>query len=212
VLNIIEDLLPKALSKNGYEFSPTLQQQFIRYLELLQRWNQVFNLTAIRDPKEMVWLHILDSLSINPFLQGERTVDVGTGAGLPGIPLAIINPDKHFVLLDSNSKKTRFLTQAIHALGLKNVEVIHGRCEVFKPLEKFDNIVSRAFSAIAVMLATTEHLLKPGGQFLAMKGVFPEQELQEVPAQFIVTAVHKLEINGLVAERHVVCIKKKEEV
>ncbi len=202
--------LQTALSRNHYDFPAEVIEKFSQYLGLLQRWNDVFNLTAIRDPDEMVWLHILDSLSINPFLHAARIIDVGTGAGLPGIPLAIVNPEKKFVLLDSNGKKTRFLTQAKMELSLKNIEVIQSRCEIFKPELKFDSIVSRAFSSIAVMLESTQHLLNARGQFVAMKGMYPEPELQEIPKNYL-WKVHPLTIKGLAAQRHVVCIERKDE-
>lgn len=205
----IDGVLQQALRDNKHDFPHAVQQQFIHYLELLHRWNQVFNLTAIRDPHDMVWLHIVDSLSIGPYLHGSRIIDVGTGAGLPGIPLALTHPDKQFVLLDSNSKKTRFLTQAVSELKLPNVEVVHARCEDFNPEIGFDSIVSRAFSSIAVMLVNTQHLLADNGQFLAMKGIYPEQEIREMPENFIETCVHKLVINGIVVERHLVCIQRK---
>jgi len=201
-------VLALALKKNGYDISQSSQDHFLKYLDLLQRWNKAFNLTAITDPEEMVWLHILDSLSIQPYLHGDRIIDVGTGAGLPGIPLALINPEKQFILLDSNSKKTRFLTQAKAELGLQNIEVIHSRCEDFQPDKKFTSIVSRAFSSIRVMLETTQHLLAPEGQFLAMKGVYPEEEINDIPPQFKVVGVHKLIIQGLAALRHLVCIER----
>lgn len=200
--------LANAITNNGYAVSPDIQQQLIRYLDLMQRWNKVFNLTAIRDTHDMVMLHLIDSLSISPYLHGSRILDVGTGAGLPGIPLALTHPDKQFVLLDSNSKKTRFLTQAIVELGIKNVEVVHARCENYQSAG-FDTILSRAFSSIAVMLANTQHLIANDGQFVAMKGVYPEQEIQEMPFGFTVLGVHKIIIKGLDAERHVVCIQRK---
>jgi 16S rRNA (guanine527-N7)-methyltransferase len=206
---MLDIFLHQVLTANGHLFSTELEHQFIFYLQLLQKWNRVFNLTAIRDPKEMVVLHILDSLAVNPYLHGHRILDVGTGAGLPGIPLALLNPEKHFVLLDSNSKKTRFLVQAIAELKLKNVEVVHQRCEDFHPEKCFDTIVSRAFASIEVMLATTAHLCCAKGQFLAMKGVYPEQEMVEISPKFKVVEVHKLNIQGLDAERHlVVCTKE----
>ncbi len=208
--NQIESLLSRALTDNAYRLTPEIQHHLVQFLDLLQRWNKVFNLTAITDPKDMVYLHILDSLAISPHLQGTRILDVGTGAGLPGIPLALIHPEKEFVLLDSNSKKTRFLIQVIAALGLKNVQVVHARCEDFQgQKEGFDSIVSRAFSAIAVMLANTQHLIADGGQFLAMKGTYPEEEIQDIPKDFMVLGVHKLIIQGLTAERHLVCIQRK---
>ncbi len=208
-MSIIKTLLPLALAKNGYELSESTQQKLLAYLELLQKWNQVFNLTAIDDPEEMVWLHILDSLSINPYLHGTRIIDVGTGAGLPGIPLALTQPNKHFVLLDSNGKKTRFLIQAKLELGLNNIEVVQARSEDYIPQTQFDTIVSRAFSTIAVMLARTQHLAADQGQFLAMKGTYPDSELQEIPAHFQVMGIHKLDIQGLAAQRHLACIARK---
>ena len=156
--NSIENILAKALSTNAYQLSADKQNKLSAYLQLMERWNKVFNLTAIRDPFDMVWLHIVDSLSIGPYLHGTKIIDVGTGAGLPGIPLALTHTDKQFALLDSNSKKTRFLVQVCADLDIKNIEVVHARCEDFQSPTGFDSIVSRAFSSIAVMLATTQHL------------------------------------------------------
>jgi 16S rRNA (guanine527-N7)-methyltransferase len=204
-----EAILQRALNANGYDFSRTLTQQLLSYLELLGRWNEVFNLTSINDLEEQVWLHIIDSLSIGNYLHGSRVIDVGTGAGLPGIPLALTYPDKHFVLLDSNSKKTRFLTQVILELKINNIEVVHARCEDYKTANLFDSILSRAFSSIAVMLEKTRSLAAPDGQFLAMKGVYPQEELDALPSGFELLGVHKLIIKGLAAERHLVCIKRK---
>ena len=203
---MLNDFLQKSLRENGYDFSA---EKFLHYLQLLQQWNKVFNLTAIRDPQEMVLLHILDSLSVNPYLHGSRIIDVGTGAGLPGIPLALVNPDKHFVLLDSNSKKTRFLTQALAELKIKNAEVVHARCEDFQPNTGFDSIISRAFASIKVMLDNTQHMLNAQGQFLAMKGLYPESELAEISEDFKINAVHPLTIVGLTAKRCLVCVSKK---
>jgi len=193
----LDIFLTKSLIDNRYDFSAATKQQFIQYLELLYKWNKVTNLTAIRDPIEMVMQHILDSLAILPFLQGQRFIDVGTGAGLPGIPLAIIQPDKQFFLLDSNSKKTRFLTQVVLELGLKNVLVIHARCEQFQPEQCFDAVITRAFSSLKQMLALTQHMLCAQGEFLAMKGVYPEDEIKEIPKKFKMIEVHELKIKGL---------------
>lgn len=204
---MIQNLLQNALQKNKYDFTSEIQNKFVSYLELMQQWNRIYNLTAIRDPQEMVMLHILDSLSINPYLHGPRIIDVGTGAGLPGIPLALINPDKQFVLLDSNSKKTRFLTHVVNELQIKNVEVVHARCEDFQPEKCFNTILSRAFASIKVMLATTKHMLCKDGQFLAMKGVYPEQEIAEMPKEFKMLAAHELKIKGLDVNRHLVIIE-----
>lgn len=204
----IKPLLAKTLRENDYDISPQVQDQFLIYLELLQKWNQAFNLTAIRKPEDMVVLHILDSLSIHPFLHGESILDVGTGAGLPGIPLALIFPEKQFVLLDSNNKKIRFLTQVKQTLGLTNITLVHERCENFHAEKGFDTIVSRAFSSIKIMLDHTKQLIAKDGQFLAMKGVYPKEELAEIPKNFKVLAVHALKVKGLDAERHVVCIER----
>lgn len=188
------------------DLAPAIQDKLICYIELLTKWNKVFNLTAIRDPEDMVVLHILDSLAIVPYLHGHRIIDIGSGAGLPGIPLCLVSPDKEFVLLDSNSKKTRFLTQVVLELGIKNVTVEHARCEKFRPAHCFDSIMTRAFASLKEMLEMTEHLLSEQGQFLAMKGIYPEAEIKAIPAQFKLRAVHRLVVEGLEAERHLVCI------
>ncbi|MES2218751.1 MAG: 16S rRNA (guanine(527)-N(7))-methyltransferase RsmG [Pseudomonadota bacterium] len=200
--------LSAALTANGYNFPPAVSERLLAYLQLLEKWNQVFNLTAINEIGEMIPLHILDSLAITPFLTGKRIIDVGTGAGLPGIPLALTQPDKEFFLLDSNGKKTRFLNQVKLELGIKNIEIITARAEDFTAPAPFDSIVSRAFSSIPVMLAVTQHLVAHDGQFIAMKGTFPQQEIEQIPADFRVLEVHKLSITGLSAQRHVVCIKR----
>ncbi len=201
--------LHRMLLDNHYDVSVSVEEKFIQYLDLLARWTKVFNLTRIRDPKEMILLHLLDSLAIHPYLHGTRIIDVGTGAGLPGIPLALMHPEKMFVLIDSNSKKTRFLTQAIHTLNLTNVEIIHSRCEDFRPELPFDSIVSRAFASLRVMLEATQHLTDQHGRFLAMKGMYPEQEIQALPQGFKVLATHNLVIHGLDAKRHLVCLAKE---
>lgn len=208
-MSTVKDFLHESLLKNGHVVSAETEEKLIAYLELLRKWNRVYNLTAIRDLEESVLLHILDSLSIQPYLQGNRLIDVGTGAGLPGIPLALTCPDKQFFLLDSNSKKTRFLSQAMYELQLKNIEVVHARCEDFNESTKFDSILSRAFASIQVMLESTQHLLAERGQFLAMKGVYPQAEINAISPEFKVIAVHKLSIIGLDAERHLVCVERQ---
>jgi 16S rRNA (guanine527-N7)-methyltransferase len=207
---MIKKILAHALGENGYHFSDSLQTKILQYLELLTRWNNVFNLTAICDPEEMVWLHIIDSLAITPYLQGQRILDVGTGAGLPGVPLALTQPAKKFVLLDSNGKKTRFLTQVKQELKLQNIDIVQARAEamVFEP-PGFDSILSRAFASIPVMLAKTEHLAAANGQFIAMKGLCPTVEIETLPPAFVLEGVYPLTIKGLAATRHAVCIKRK---
>lgn len=201
-------LLEQALKENDYPLAPDQVEKLNTYLTLLAAWNHAFNLTAITEPHEMVYLHIIDSLSANPFLHGTRFLDVGTGAGLPGIPLAITHPEQHWVLLDKNGKKNRFLTQAIAELGLSHVKTAQTRAEDFKPTAGFDSILSRAYGSLCLFLETTEHLLNPGGTFIAMKGKYPEEELEAVPSRFSVESVTRLDIRGMSLDRHVVCIKK----
>ncbi|MGD9108760.1 MAG: 16S rRNA (guanine(527)-N(7))-methyltransferase RsmG [Gammaproteobacteria bacterium] len=183
-------------------------EQFAQYLNLMAKWNQTYNLTTITQPRNMVILHILDSLAINPFLLGSRICDVGSGAGLPGIPLAIVNPDKYFTLIDSNNKKIRFLTQVKIELKLNNIEVIHARAEKYQPQNCYNTIVSRAFSSINDMLLQTQHLCCNDGIFLAMKGIYPEKELSELKPDFKVEWIKKLKIPRLDAQRHLVCVCK----
>jgi len=207
-MNTVRDFLHESLVANNHLAALEIEEKLAAYLELLNKWNRVYNLTAIRDLRESVLLHILDSLAIRQYLHGNYIIDVGTGAGLPGIPLALICPDKQFVLLDSNSKKTRFLSQVMYELELRNVQVVHSRCEDFSAQKKFDSILSRAFASIQVMLESTQHLLAEQGQFLAMKGVYPVAEIKAIPQSFQVIAVHKLSIKRLDAERHLACVTK----
>ncbi len=202
-------LLRDAAKQNHLILSPHIEKKLICYLELLQTWNRVFNLTTITDTREMVYLHLIDSLIISPYLHGKDMLDVGTGAGLPGIPLAILHPETHWTLLDKNSKKTRFLVQTIAELGLKNISVIHSRTEDFHPSINFDTILSRALGTIRMFVETTAHLLQPDGIFLAMKGKYPHDELADLPSEFIVQAVIPLQIKGMNVERHVIRIQRK---
>lgn len=179
----------------------------LQFLHLLEKWNAAFNLTAVREPEKMVTHHILDALAVRPFLKPSRIVDVGTGAGIPGIPLAIICPELEFVLVDSNSKKTRFINQAVLELRLANVTAVHSRAEQYRPEQRFDSVVSRAFTSLAQMLRMTQHLCAPDGIFVAMKGQRPDDELQGVQAPFAVERVARLQVPHLEAERHVVSIK-----
>ena len=178
-------------------------------MRLLAKWNAAYNLTAVRDPEEMVTRHLLDSLVLLPYVQGPRVLDIGTGPGLPGIPLAVARPDCAFTLLDANAKKTRFVTQAVGELGLKNVEVVQTRVENYRPVEKFDTLVARAFSSIADMLKNAQHLCAPGGRFLALKGVYPEAELAAIPAGYAVSEVVALKVPGLEAARHLAIITRR---
>ena len=178
------------------------------YLALLDKWNKVFNLTAVRSPREMLSHHLLDSLAVGAHLHGVRVIDVGSGPGLPGIPLAVIYPERRFTLLDSNGKKARFMRQAVIDLGLSNVEVVHERVENYHPPEGFDTVISRAFASIADFVTLAGPLCRPGGRLLAMKGRYPEDELASLPPGFRVAATHRLVVPDLDAERHLVEITR----
>ena len=201
----LEKLLQQGLREMRLDLSAPVQKKLLKFLELLEKWNRAYNLTAVRDPEQMVPRHLLDSLTVLPYLQGPRVLDIGTGAGLPGIPLALACPDLEFTLLDSNAKKTRFATQALHELGLKNVMVKQERVEKFHPETKFDTLIARAFASIPDMLAASRHLCATQGRFLVMKGVFPQEELAAVIDGYR-SEVKALRIPGLDAARHVVIL------
>ncbi|QQD22752.1 16S rRNA (guanine(527)-N(7))-methyltransferase RsmG [Oceanospirillaceae bacterium ASx5O] len=178
-------------------------QSLTQYLQLLHKWNGAYNLTAIREPERMVPLHLLDSLAVHPYVQeAQNIIDVGTGPGLPGMVLAIMNPHKTFTLLDSNGKKTRFLFQARTALGLDNVTIVNDRVEAYHPANPFDMIVSRAFASLADMTHWCQHLRAPQGCFLAMKGQYPADEITAIEQHFRVAASWPLQVPGVDAERH----------
>ena len=181
-----------------------LEEPLLAYLALLRKWNKAYNLSAVRDPEEMVTRHLLDSLVILPFLRGPRLLDVGTGAGLPGIPIAIARPELAVVLLDSNGKKTRFLRQVVLEMGLRNVEVVDQRVESYQPADAFSDITSRAFSELGEFIRLTRSLLAPGGHWLAMKGRLDQNELAEIGAERGKLHVHQLRVPGLDAERHLI--------
>lgn len=197
-----------ALDANDLNLPESIRDKLWQYLELIQSWNKVFNLTTITKPCDMVFLHIIDSLVVHPYLNGNRLLDVGSGAGLPGMALAITDESKQWTLLDKNSKKTRFLTQVVAELNLTNVTVIHNRCEEFHPTECFDSIISRAFGTINMFIQTTAHLLCKDGRLLAMKGKLPQDELSDLPHPFELDQVVRLNIKGVDVERHLVCLRK----
>lgn len=176
------------------------------FVELLARWNRAFNLTAVRDPEQMVYRHLLDSLAVLPHLEGERFVDVGTGAGLPGIPLAVANPGAHFLLLDGNGKKIRFVHQAVAELGLTNVEARAERAELHRPAVPYDGVLSRAFGSLADLVRLCAHLVAPTGRFYALKGRYPAAELSALPKGYTVTACLPLTVPGIKGERHLLAI------
>ncbi len=182
--------------------------QLMAYLELFHKWNKTYNLSAVRDPSEMVHRHLLDSLSVVPHIEGERFIDVGTGGGLPGIPLAIIFPEKQFTLLDSAGKKIRFLFQVKTSLDLKNVAVENCRVESFQPTEKFSGVISRAFASIKDMIDGCHHLLEADGRFWAMKGQFPAAELSDVEKHYKVVDSFELTVPDSDGERHLIVLNK----
>ncbi|WP_412548269.1 16S rRNA (guanine(527)-N(7))-methyltransferase RsmG [Pseudomonas sp. PDM12] len=194
----------------GVHLSEQQQAQLLAYLALLIKWNKAYNLTAVRDPDEMVSRHLLDSLSVVPFVAeaGDNWLDVGSGGGMPGIPLAILFPERGFTLLDSNGKKTRFLTQVKLELKLANLDVIHSRVEAFTPEQPFSGICSRAFSSLEDFSSWTRHLGDGHTQWLAMKGVHPDDELQALPADFSLTATHVLKVPGCQGQRHLLILRR----
>ena len=180
------------------------QQRLLTYLELMIKWNRAYNLTAVRDPEQMVTKHLLDSLAIAPYLAGDYLIDVGTGGGLPGVPLSIVFPDRQFHLLDSNGKKTRFLFQVKTALGLDNMVVHQARVEAFDSETPFDAVLSRAFASLEDMVDDCRHLLASGGHFFAMKGAYPGEEIAAVEDRCHLEAVHSVNVPGLQEQRHLV--------
>ncbi|HEX5841381.1 MAG TPA: 16S rRNA (guanine(527)-N(7))-methyltransferase RsmG [Pseudomonas sp.] len=194
----------------GVELSAEQHEQLLAYLALLIKWNKAYNLTAVRNPDEMVSRHLLDSLSVVPFVNelGDNWLDVGSGGGMPGIPLAILFPERQFTLLDSNGKKTRFLTQVKLELKLTNLQVIHSRVEEFQPEVPFAGICSRAFSSLEDFSNWTRHLGNGDTQWLAMKGVHPDDELQALPADFRLTATHVLKVPGCQGQRHLLILRR----
>ena len=199
------------LKQMGLHFSLPVQQKLVHYIQLIARWNKTFNLTAIRDVEEMVSKHLLDSLVVQPYIEGSLILDVGSGAGLPGIPFAITSSDKHFVLLDCNGKKTRFLMQAKIDLKLDNVDIIHQRIEDYHPTKDghriyFDVITARAYAATDAILSNTAHLQKKSSRILVMQGKLDEQFNQD---EYKLAESHALDVYGLDADRHLLEIKKR---
>ena len=201
-----EDKFKAGVLAAGLNLSDAVQQKLLDYLALIQKWNKVHNLTAVRDPDEMVTLHLLDSLAVLPFIQAKTLLDVGSGAGLPGIPLAICLPELKVTVIDSSQKKASFMRQAKAELGIGNLEVLCGRVEEVRRDEKFDVVISRAFSDLCLFVNLTKHLCRATGTWLAMKGVFPEAELKELAEKLDLTPskTEVLRVPGLDAQRHLV--------
>ncbi|MCQ4324993.1 16S rRNA (guanine(527)-N(7))-methyltransferase RsmG [Stutzerimonas stutzeri] len=202
--------LARGAAELGIDVSTHQQEQLLAYLALLIKWNKAYNLTAVRDPDEMVSRHLLDSLSVVPFVAeaGQHWLDVGSGGGMPGVPLAIMFPEHGFTLLDANGKKTRFLTQVKLELKLTNLEVVHDRVEHYRPATPFDGITSRAFSSLQDFTDWTRHLGAADCRWLAMKGVQPDDELQALPDDFRLDACHVLKVPGCQGQRHLLILRR----
>ena len=201
------DELAQGAAAMRLALSPAQQRTLLGYLGMLIRWNGVYNLTAVRDPRLMVRRHLLDSLSILPWVDSGPVLDIGTGAGLPGLPLAVARPDLDFTLLDANGKKIRFVRQAVGELGLGNVEVVKARIEAFERPDTYQRITSRAFATLADMVDGSGRLLAPAGRWLAMKGAAPRAEIRELPAGLEAT-VEAMHVPGEVGARHLVVIRR----
>jgi len=202
---LAEQRLQLGLQQLGLDIPEATQEKLLAYLQLMLKWNKAYNLTAIREMDAMIIRHLLDSLSIMPFINEAPVLDVGTGAGLPGIPLALCMPDYQFVLLDSNGKKTRFLTQAKIELNIENIEVIHSRIEEYTSPYEFRLITCRAFAALNTILDRTQHLVTSDTRIMAMKG---KDELPELAEGYTQLAQHSLEVPWLDEERHLIEIKR----
>ncbi len=206
----VEHQLKAGVAALGLALPEGAEAKLLAYLALLDKWNRVYNLTAVRDAERMVSHHLLDSLAAVSCFQGASVLDVGSGGGLPGIPLAIARPELPVTLIDSIAKKTAFLLQVKAELGLANLNVVTGRVEDFRPVTGFDVITSRAFSDLREFVNLTRHLLKPGGRWLAMKGLYPHEEIALLPDDVKVSADHALVVPGLEASRHLIVLERVE--
>lgn len=203
--------LEKGCDLLGLKLTDHTFSRLLHYLTMLNKWNKQFNLTAIRDPEAMVVRHLLDSLAVLPHLDDKSLIDVGTGAGLPGMVIALCKPEQHITLLDSNGKKTRFLQQVVMEMQLKNVTVIQSRVENYSPEDLFDRIISRAFTALDNMVDWCQHFLAPEGTFIAMKGAYPEPDQKPLPLPWQIETVVPLSVPFLDEQRHLVRITRQLE-
>jgi len=208
---VSESLLIASAAELGIALSPSQANACVRLLNELDEWNQRMNLTAIRERSQQITKHLLDSLTVQPFLRGTRIVDVGTGAGFPGLPLAIVNPERHFTLLDATAKKLRFIDHVASLLGLSNVTTVHARAETYKPEERFDCVLSRAIGPVERFVKWSGPLCVGSGRLFAMKGRYPHEELEKLPSGWKLAAVHRLNVPGLDEERHLVEICRSHD-
>ncbi len=200
--------LARGAAELGISLDAEQCERMVGLLDALEQCNAQFNLTAIRDRGDMLRKHVLDSLTAQPFLHGERIADVGTGPGFPGLPLAIANPSRQFTLIESTGKKAHFVARAAEALGCVNVTVANERAEKYRPELRFDCVLSRALASLEGFIACASHLCAPGGRLLAMKGKLPRQELARLPRGVAIQAVHRVYVPGLEAERHIIDIRR----
>lgn len=204
----MRNTLDNLLNAAGIVISDKQKNLLIQYVDMLNKWNKAYNLTSVRDPQQMLVRHIMDSIVVEPHLHGQRFIDVGTGPGLPGIPLAIVRPDSHFTLLDSLGKRVRFLRQVQHELQLENITPVQSRVEAFPAEPPFDGVISRAFASLQDMISWCSHLTaRPTGRFYALKGVLPEDELSSLPQDVLLDQVVRLSVPDLEGERHLVVLK-----
>lgn len=199
--------LSRLLDEAGISLTDHQKNQLVAYVDMLNKWNKAYNLTSVRDPNEMLVRHILDSIVVAPHLKGERFIDVGTGPGLPGIPLSIVRPECQFTLLDSLGKRVRFLKQVQHELKLENITPVQSRVEDFPAEPPFDGVISRAFASLNDMVSWCHHLPGEEGRFYALKGVMPDEEIAQLPEGYSVESAVKLKVPQLTGERHLVIIK-----
>ncbi|GLT20294.1 ribosomal RNA small subunit methyltransferase G [Vibrio zhanjiangensis] len=210
-MNQLRTQLDSLIAQTTLEVTDNQRKQLVGYVEMLHKWNKAYNLTSVREPSDMLVKHILDSIIVGEYLQGERFIDVGTGPGLPGIPLAVMHPEKEFYLLDSLGKRIRFIKQVLHELQIHNVVPVQSRVEQFQPEHKFDGVLSRAFASMTDMVEWCHHLPKEGsGRFLALKGQLPQDEITQLPSWCSVTDIKALTVPQLEGERHLVILSRKE--
>ena len=204
----LEQQLEACIQDSNITVDDEQRRKLINFVLLIHKWNKAYNLTSVRDPQQMLIKHIVDSIVVAPYLTQSQYIDVGTGPGLPGIPLAIMCPDKHFILLDSLGKRVRFMKQVAYELKLNNIQAVQSRVEEFVPAVKIDGVISRAFASLKDMLHWCQHLVDSQGVFLALKGQFPNDELAEMGEQFSLVETIKLNVPDLVGERHIIKIRK----
>jgi 16S rRNA (guanine527-N7)-methyltransferase len=206
--DLLSGVLEAGIKQLNLKIDLQKQELLLAYLEQLVKWNKAYNLSGIKEPERMLSLHILDSLSVLPFINENSVLDVGAGAGLPGIPLAICNPNKEISLIDSVGKKTRFLFQVSSQLNIKNVAVINDRVENYRSEQSFDIVISRAYSSLSQFVAQTRHLLGEQSKLLAMKGLYPQAEINDLPDDFKLLNAHELQIPGEAGARHLLELTK----